>query len=72
MIVSNNVGAKDIVKLYDEKFVFNNFNELKSLLEELISSKVLLKNFNNKLLESEWCYSLDKHAQDIIDRIYKD
>ena len=72
VIVSNNVGAKDIVKLYDEKFVFNNFNELKSLLEELISSKALLKKFNNKLLEAEWCYSLDKHAQDIIDRIYID
>lgn len=72
VIVSNNVGAKDIVKLYDKKFVFNNFNELKSLLEELISSKVLLKHFNDKLLESKWCYSLNEHAQDIIDRIYKD
>lgn len=72
VIVSNNVGAKDIVKLYNEKFVFNNFQDLNSLLEELIDSKVQLRRFNRKLLDSEWCYSLDKHAQDIIDSIYKD
>ena len=72
VIVSSNVGAKDIVKLYDEKFVFNNFEELKFLLEGLVNSKVLLKKFHKKVLEAEWCYSLNKHAQDIIDRIYKD
>lgn len=72
VIVSSNVGAKDIVRLYDEKFVFDDFEELKSLLEELSRSKVLLSKFNKELLKSEWYYSLDKHAQDIIDGIYKD
>lgn len=72
VIVSNNVGAKDIVKLYNEKFVFNNIEELKSLLEELIDNRELLKNFNKKILNLEWSHSLNKHAQDIINLIYKD
>ena len=60
---------------YSEKVlsnISNNFKDLNSLLEELIDSKVQLRRFNRKLLDSEWCYSLDKHAQDIIDSIYKD
>lgn len=71
VIVSDNVGAQDIVKLYNPKFVYHSKNELKSLICEILSDKNLLAEFNDKLLSSKWKYSMEEHAKEIIDKIYK-
>lgn len=71
VIVSDNVGAQDIVKLYNPKFVYHSEDELKSLICEILSDKNLLAEFNDKLLSSKWKYSMDEHAKEIIDKIYK-
>lgn len=71
VIVSDNVGAQDIVKLYNPKFVYHSEDELKSLICEILSDKNLLAEFNDKLLSSKWKYSMEEHAMEIIDKIYK-
>lgn len=71
VIVSDNVGAQDIVKLYNPKFVYHSEDELKSLICEILSDKNLLAEFNAKLLSSKWKYSMEEHAKEIIDNIYK-
>lgn len=71
VIVSDNVGAQDIVKLYNPKFVYHSEDELKSLICEILSDKNLLAEFNDKLLSSKWKYSMEEHTKEIIDKIYK-
>lgn len=71
VIVSDNVGAQDIVKLYNPKFVYHSGDELKSLICEILSDKNLLAEFNDKLLSSKWKYSMEEHAKEIIGKIYK-
>lgn len=71
VIVSDNVGAQDIVKLYNPKFVYHSEDELKSLICEILSDKNLLAEFTDKLLSSKWKYSMEEHAKEIIDKIYK-
>ena len=71
VIVSDNVGAQDIVKLYNPKFVYNSEDELKSLICEILSDKNLLAEFNDKFLSSKWKYSMEEYAKEIIDKIYK-
>lgn len=71
VIVSDNVGAQDIVKLYNPKFVYHSEDELKSLICEILSDKNLLAEFNDKLLSSKWKYSMKEHAKEIICQIYE-
>lgn len=71
VIVSDNVGAQDIVKLYNPKFVYHSEDELKSLICEILSDKNLLADFNDQLLSSKWKYSMEEHAKEIIGKIYK-
>lgn len=71
VIVSDNVGAQDIVKLYNPKFVYHSEDELKSLICEILLDKNLLADFNDQLLSSKWKYSMEEHAKEIIGKIYK-
>lgn len=71
VIVSDNVGAQDIVKLYNPKFVYHSTEELRGLFLGILLDKSMLSEFNNKLLNSEWKFSMEEHAKEIIDLIYK-
>lgn len=70
VIVSNNVGAQDIVKLYDPKFVYHSENELRELLLNILNDRGVLKEFNDKILEMPWRYSMEEHAKEIVDKLY--
>lgn len=70
VIVSNNVGAKDIVKQYDERFVFASASELSALLEHILHDQSLLMEFNEKVLTKEWRYSMKDHTEEIL-RLYE-
>lgn len=70
VIVSDNVGAQDIVKEYDPKFVFHGEEELKNLLMEMLSDRSVLRAFNDRLLNMEWKYSMQDHAEEVVKEIY--
>lgn len=70
VIVSDNVGAQDIVKLYNPKFVYHSEEELKGLLMEMLADRGILRDFNDSLLRQEWKYSLEEHAEEIVKRFY--
>lgn len=71
VLVSDTVGAKDIVKEYDSKFVFHSDDELVSLLELLVDDKSLLRNYNEAIIANDWRHSMSEHAQEIIEELYK-
>lgn len=71
VLVSDTVGAKDIVKEYDSKFVFHSDEELVSLLELLVDDKSLLRNYNEAIISNDWRHSMSEHAQEIIEELYK-
>ena len=70
VIVSDNVGAKDIIRQYDERFIFTSESELLLLLNKIIDDRSLLANFNEKILNGEWKYSMKGHTEEILS-LYK-
>ena len=71
VLVSDTVGAKDIVVQYNPRFVYHSQEELVELLRELICDRILLKEYNAKILSGEWNHSMKEHALEIIDKLYK-
>lgn len=70
VIVSDYVGAQDLVKEYDDRFIYHSDNELRELLEELLDNRTALIEFNHKLCSSKWNHSMISHTKDIIEKIY--
>ncbi len=68
--VSNTVGAKDIVSQYSPQFVFSSFEELLWLIKSLIKNRDELVEYNQKVIHSEWKWSMEHHSKEIIDRFY--
>lgn len=72
VLVSDNVGAKDIVAQYNSMFVYNSQEELITLLRKLIEDRTLLREYNNKILDMPWNHGMKEHAQEIIDKVYNE
>lgn len=70
VVVSLNVGAQELVKHYNPMFVYSSQGELKDLLCTIIKDRKPLIDFNRKILEGEWTFSVERHAQDIIEKVY--
>lgn len=70
VIVSDNVGAKDIVGQYDERFIFTSEAELSVLLDKIVNDRSLLADFNENILNGEWKYSMQSHTEEIL-RLYE-
>lgn len=70
IIVSDNVGAKDIVREYAPNFIFHSQEELTRLLEELLKDRSMLRAYNRAIVEKEWRHSLNEHAREIMERLY--
>lgn len=66
VIVSDNVGAKDIIRQYDERFIFTSESELLLLLNKIIDDRSLLVNFNEKILNGEWKHLMQEHTEEIL------
>ncbi len=63
VLVSENVGAKDIVETYDPFFVFQQSKEeLQLKLEAILGDPTLIENFNNKICQGSFDYSLKGHV----------
>ncbi len=71
VLVSDNVGAQDVVKEYAPEFVYHTVKELKSLLTELVADKKRLVDYNKRICELSWKHDLNSHTEEIIDKIYK-
>lgn len=71
VIVSDNVGAQDIVKEYNPIFVYHSKDELKCLLKEILKDRSLLQDFNQKILDRTWKHGMEDHAKEIVEGIYK-
>ena len=72
VIVSDNVGAQDIVKQYDERFVYHDGMELTELLRTIIEDKSLLQEYNRRIGEFPWNHDMRTHANEIINRLYRE
>lgn len=71
VIVSDNVGAQDIVKEYNQRFVYYSENELKNLLMDILEDRCILRDFNQKILDMPWKHGMEEHAKEMIDKIYE-
>lgn len=70
VIVSDNVGAQDVVKGYNPRFVYHSEKELKNLLVEIIQDRSLLLEYNQRILDMPWKHEMEVHAKDVIEKIY--
>lgn len=66
VLVSSTVGAKDVVEEYDDWFVFNTRKTLKEKLQELMTDKTRLHDFNKKIMDATWQYSLVDHSEKMV------
>lgn len=71
VIVSDNVGAQDVVKEYSERCVFHGKIELVHLLESIIVDKSLLQQYNNLICELPWTFDMMTHTNEIINILYR-
>lgn len=69
-LVSSKVGAKDLVKRFAPRFIFETEDELFCILFRLVSNREPLKEFNEKIVSSQWQWSMENHAKDIVREIY--
>lgn len=70
VIVSDNVGAKDIVAGYDKHFVYGTEGELAVLLDEIVHNRDRLVCFNKEIVNGEWKYSAIRHSDEIMEKLY--
>ena len=66
VLVSTNVGAKDIIAEYNPDFVFIPIKEvLYSKLRDILNNPVILEDYNRKICANKFEYSLEDHCQKI-------
>ena len=70
VLVSKNVGAKDLVEDYNAAFVYNTAEELNKVIESLISDKTPLQNFNQAIRTKLWAHNMIAHAKNVIEKLY--
>lgn len=71
VIVSDNVGAKDVVSKYNPLFVFSDKENLSTLLLSIIENKTILKEYNNAICNNTWNNDMICHTEAIEKLIYK-
>lgn len=71
VIVSDNVGAKDLVSIYNSEFIYRTELELEKLLNKILINRSSLINFNSEILNKEWSHSIEKHIEVLNSKLYK-
>ena len=72
VIVSDNVGAQDIVKRYDNRFVFHDKKELAELIKTIIADRSSLRAYNLQICDLPWNHDMKSHAIDVINMMYRE
>ena len=66
VLVSENVGAKDIINTYDENFIFKaTFDSLYNKLRGFIEDPSAVENFNNIVVNKDFDYLFWDHVLEI-------
>lgn len=65
VLVSNTVGAKEIIKEIDDQFIFTDMNSLKKFLRKIIMSPQILIDFNKKIRTKNFNWTIDLHTKKI-------
>lgn len=65
VLVSSTVGAQDIIKKYEDIFIYKDKDDLKCKLKLFLSTPSLLAQFNSKILSTPWVYDPENHARQI-------
>lgn len=66
VLVSENVGAKDIVKNYNTEFIFEPTNQaLKSKIKLILKKPTSLIQFNKSICLNKFDYSIEAHVENI-------
>lgn len=66
VIVSDHVGAKDIVATYNKDMVFSSKEQLKNLIRNILANPELLVSENKNILSTPWNFSIENHAKEIM------
>lgn len=62
VLVSENVGAKNIIEQYNKQFVFSGKEGLKKILEKTSNTIVLLQEYNDRIITDSWGHSMLSHS----------
>lgn len=65
VLVSANVGAKDIVHRYDSRFIYKTKDDLQNMLCSILQNRLLLEKYNKKIVDLSWDYSFKQHVDKI-------
>ena len=68
-LVSNNVGAKDLLP---DSWIFDNENELRLRLESLIDNPKKIQRMKEKIVTLKLPYSMSEHVKRMVTNIYND
>lgn len=71
VLVSDNVGAQDVVREYAPSFVYTTPKALLAKLRILVENRAELINYNAAILEKPWRCDMLSHAQCIINDLYQ-
>jgi glycosyltransferase involved in cell wall biosynthesis len=72
VVVTTNVGAKDIVSQYNPDFIIEpNYNSFIKSLEQILMCPEILVEFNNKILDNSFKYDMQTHNKAIVNTLYQ-
>lgn len=67
VIVSDHVGAKDIVAEYTPEMIFSSKDGLKELLRSILNKPEMLDEINDRILSKPWRYDVEAHIKEIVE-----
>lgn len=70
-IVSEHVGAKDIVRRIDEELIFHNLEDLKYKLENAYDNSSKLDDYKNKLMSLNMDFDFGHYVQEMKKELYR-
>lgn len=66
VIVSDNVGAKDIISKYDDYFIFRDEYEFHKILTNCLSDPKIIENYNQKIISQPFLFSMNNHTKEML------
>lgn len=70
VLVSQTVGAKDIVENISSFFIFQSEKDLEEKIKSILSDRYILEKNNREICSINWRYSMREHALEM-NRVYK-
>lgn len=71
VVVSDKVGARDVVRRYAPWAVYSTPEELENLLSRICACRSMLDDYNERICSGEWNYDIMDHAAAIVEKMYE-